>query len=391
MRILETQRFDSKNNNVVHYTDFSLQVGNVLEYYSHAVSLEYEESKSWSRRENQLSSFYKHKFLPKNLKYNWFFLKSLKDTSQYFFLEKDFWASHFVKFRRVSTSNTFFEFAWESSEIVSLICLFSTNAIRAQVDNDCFLPFNQLKTNWINNIKSIVADNALTHYEIESIYRQVSFINKLLEQKDFYKTVKLQLPLVQYYIFGLEEYQKGSLSSKTLLHYFDIIDERTERLSKIYQNRIQWNLKLDLPLLSIRDYIKDSIKCDIMPDLQFALKILSEDDLWKYAIEFIKPTTWYSVWSEISEAIEEMRPSFENDGKISVIVKNPKEEPSMTVVKRVSKYIYGKTWKHTHILWMYPHEQVLINHSDEMQKKRLYDISEKPTFSNVKKIKNHYD
>jgi hypothetical protein len=39
---------------------------------------------------------------------------------------------------------------------------------------------------------------------------------------------------------------------------------------------------------------------------------------------------------------------------------------------------------------MYPHEQVLINHSDVMQKKRLYDISQKPTFSNVKKIRNHY-
>jgi hypothetical protein len=123
-------------------------------------------------------------------------------------LEKDASTSHFVKFRRVHTSDSFFEFVSDTADIVSLVCLFSTNGIRVELDNDSFLPFNQLKFNAINTIKNIVADKCLTHYEIESIYRQLSFINELMEQSSFYNTVRLQLPLVQYYIFGLEEYMR---------------------------------------------------------------------------------------------------------------------------------------------------------------------------------------
>jgi hypothetical protein len=47
--------------------------------------------------------------------------------------------------------------------------------------------------------------------------------------------------------------------------------------------------------LAIKDYIKDAVKAHQMPRLEFALEILSKDDLWKYAIAFIKPTTWYSL------------------------------------------------------------------------------------------------
>jgi hypothetical protein len=107
-------------------------------------------------------------------------------------------------------------------------------------------------------------------------------------------------------------------------------------------------------------------------------------------LEYKTPLSWNKLASDISEVVWEIKSSFENNWNLSVIIKNPKEEGTLNLTKKIARHITRITNIPINILGMYPYEQILLSHSTSMIKKRMYDIIEKPTIKNIKSLKCHY-
>lgn len=232
-------------------------------------------------------------------------------------------------------------------------------------------------------------DNKISMYEIEALYRKVSFMNVLVSNDTNFNRVILNTPRMEYYLFCLDFFAKRFLSKDLLKEWFNVVDKRTDRLNKLTINRLdkRFLVILKSPLEEIRSYMIDKVKAGIVPSLEEAFVILGRDKLWFSVINVKKPISWSDL-AKTAIAVEELRNSFETGGG-TVIVKSPKQEGTFYRAEDIAKRLHSNYKYNFNLFAMYPHERIFIFH-DTPKKTLLSNVSEPMPLTVAKKVISQY-
>lgn len=322
----------------------------------------------------------------------WNWLYQASDNS--YFLElrsKDTWKIQLWKVRSINFWMDPSKMRLCNLDIVVLICLFNANGIVA-ISNDWYkVPFNQMKNISGKWFSSFEIQETLTHYELESIQRLTWWIKEMMKEGTCpYSQVRLNLPITAYFIYWLEEFLKWSIYRETLLILFWKIKERGEKILQSFVKRLPIPVVFDDPLSLIQDYIITSLRNGDKPKLEDVLEILGWDTLWKIILWYRKPKDWNELASDISEVVSEIQYSYNFEGSPSILLKNPKEEWTLNLTKKVARQIERVTGIPMGIIWIYSYEQIYIDNSVPVLKRRMYDVSWIPTIKHAKTITQHY-
>lgn len=387
IKFLETKD-DYENESKIHYKSYEIDLQQTLSYYPFDMKLTKKESSKFIWMKSRISNLQKKWILPSS-HVDWFFLEASKWGGKYIRLLTNEWQQHFVKFRCINTGQVQ-DFENNNIDIVLLSCLFNVDGIISHNhDNTTSLLTSWKKQHW-SKAKEITWTEHITHYELESLYRQLSYINRVSQGETPYNKLHLQFPRIQYYIYAIVKLEEGYFNFDQTKQIFDIIDERVSLLFNLYAQRTSLGVTLDIPMESLKEYFIQSIKNKKNPALEEAITLLSQDKLWSLVLQIEKPSNRYELSWLLSEAVWELRHSFEKNWQLSIIIKNPKEEKSFTLAKTLASEIKKQYGYDFHLIGMYPHEQIVLNHTQNLDRKKMYQVRQKPTYSNAKEIIKHY-
>jgi hypothetical protein len=363
---------------------------NVLTY------LESDRSRNAMRVENRVEELKNKSVLPKETEVKSNFLINKNDGGRFIELETKDNQSYFVKFRTLRIGNP-----QESQEkfetIVTSSCIFGFGGTKAKLQDGHLESFRNghLESSSSPNgetLQRVVgweAEKRISIYELEAISRITSFINSLVSNSTRFNKVVLNTPRVEYYLAGLGLYERGLLSSELFGSWFNLIDERTDRLNKLFKDRVlsQYSVEFRSPLEELRNYIVSQVKSGELVNFEDALEVLSQDKLWFETITVKRPTSWIDL-VETSIAVGELRNSFQT-GESTVVVKSPKQEGAAYLSRDIAKLVYAKYGEDFNLVGMYPHEQIVVSH-DKAVKPLLSHVAEPMSVSSAKKIISLY-
>lgn len=312
-----------------------------------------------------------------------------KDGGKFSGLQLQTGPEFFVKFRSLREGKAT-EKSGEHSVIITSQCIFGANGVKAIFGNDEYASMTQSGTLLDRTIVDIVVEPRISLYELEAMYRVVSFINAVAAEGTTYQKVALTTPLVSYYLYGLNAYEKGILSPELMLKWFDAVDDRSDRISKLISERVTRKLRIELrsPMDGLRQYLRTVVGAGKQPELAQAIRILSDQDaLYRELLEVREPASWLDLSENISISVEELRHSFET-GEGATIVKSPKQETTLLHSAALAKLLLPKGHSFD-LCGMYPHEEVVVSHTSP-KKASLYHIPEAMSTSSAKTIIKHY-
>jgi hypothetical protein len=111
------------------------------------------------------------------------------------------------------------------------------------------------------------------------------------------------------------------------LDLFKQIDERAERVYKLFKTRIKLNAEISFtsPLIQLKPYLTKKISDNQIPMLDEIKHILCDEPVWKSLLLQLNPDSLLSLSKQYAEAVAEIQDSFNENGRTSLILKNPKE------------------------------------------------------------------
>lgn len=295
----------------------------------------------------------------------------------------------FVKFRSLHEGKVT-ERSMKPSVIVTSQCIFGANGVTAMFEDGGYASMTQSGTVLDRRIVDVVVESRISLYELEALYRVVAFINALAMHGTSYQKVLLTTPLVSYYLYGLSAYEQGALSPQLMLKWFDAVDGRSDRISRLVSERVTKKVKVEIcsPLDELRLYLRTVIQAGKQPELSDALSILSNQDaFYRELLEARMPASWLDLSENISISVEELRHSFET-GEGAAIVKSPKQETTLTHSLALAKSLAPRGYSFD-LYGMYLQEQVIVSH-DSPRRASLYHVPEPIATSGAKEIMKHY-
>lgn len=363
---------------------------NILTY------VESDRSRNAMRVENRVEELKGISVLPKETEMKSNFLVNKEDGGRFIELETKDNQSYFVKFRTLRVGNSK-ESRRKSETIVTSSCIFGFGGTKAKLQdghlesfrNGHLESFSSPNGETLQRVVGWEAEKRISVYELEAISRITSFINSLVSNSTRFNKVILNTPRVEYYLAGLGLYERGTLSSDLLGSWFNLIDERTDRLNKLFKDRVSSQYAVDFrsPLEELRNYIVSQVKSGQPVDFEDALEVLSQDKLWLEVIAVKCPTSWIDL-VETSIAVEELRNSFQT-GEDTVVVKSPKQEGTAYLARDIAKLVHAKYGEDFNLVGMYPHEQIVVSH-DTATKPLLSHVEEPMSVSFAKQIISLY-
>jgi len=121
-------------------------------------------------------------------------------------------------------------------------CLFSNQAARyvehdEHLGSSVVLPMDKLPDNPVCDIR---IDDNLTLYEFETALRLGTMIGDVINSlpQATSSQIILDVPRVQYYLYPLDLYVQGRISSALMMKWFAAVDRRSERVKKLLRERI---------------------------------------------------------------------------------------------------------------------------------------------------------
>ncbi len=328
-------------------------------------------------------------YIPKSFQLTNEYLSNTRDGGRFIGLANAEHHDFFVKFRSLIKEPVEIA-AKEHGVIVTSQCIFGAGGVNAVTSKGEKLSMTQSGVSIEHAIVDIEVEERLSLYELEALYRVVSFINALSSNDTNYKKVVVTAPKVSYYLYAFNLFEKGLLSSDLMLKWIEAVDKRSERVTRLIQKRLNKCLDVESrsPLDGIGDYFKQTISQGSQPNLEDAISILrGTDPIYKRLFEFRKPISWIDLAENISISIEELRHAFET-AEGAVIVKSPKQERTFLHTERLADFLFDENHG-VRLLAMYPHEQVVVAHEGS-RKKALYHVKEPATISGAKKVIRRY-
>lgn len=115
-----------------------------------------------------------------------------------------------------------------------------------------------------------------------------------------------------------------------------------------------------------------------------------KDELRSKVLSYQTPSTLIWLCKLFGESIAEIEHTYHNQWSTSLILKNPKEAKYIYRTKEIADYLYDLDWTTINTVWMYLHEQIELNHTNWLDRKKMYQVTQKPTYTNAKNIIKHY-
>ena len=355
---------------------------------------EQEATKPALRVIRRVEELKKINILPEDMVFQDNYLVNDTDQGHFISLKTKEGSDYFVKFRSLQVGGMS-QSLQEFETVATSLCIFGFGATKARFTDGHSEIFRngELISDNTDQSSPIVGwniESKLSAYELETIYRSVSFINALSSENTKYNKVTLNTPLVEYYLVGLDVYANGRLSKKLLLEWFSNVDAKTNRLNKLIEDRLNSNYSVEFrsPLEEIKSYLVSQIESNIVPVFSEALDILRKDKLWEEVLSVKIPKSWTDL-VEIAIAVEELRNCFES-GEGTTIVKSPKQETTAYISREIAILLNKKYGHSFNLLAMYPHERVVVTH-DSPARPLLSHVPEQISTTSAKKIISQYN
>lgn len=269
-------------------------------------------------------------------------------------------------------------------EIISGICLYGGERFLLKTAKGDSISLTGLYFNINEAIECIEVDDSLSVYEVEAIINLSTFINDLARWNASIKTVNVEIPKGQYYLFLADAYEKGCLSHELFQACLDEIDKRYEMIFQAYKKRLNVESvnKID-PLLLVEKYCRDIFETNEGICLNKAKEILSEDELWKKLLSVSDVGGWKDL-GYLSSVYVFLKIGKKEPNKAVLQVDDPIEEKiqikALKVVKSLGELSNYRVWG------IYPVQKVVLNPIHHEDSDLYYCRNIKLSISSIKKI-----
>ncbi len=306
---------------------------------------------------------------------------------------------HFIMARTPLDGRNFSESLQEQKPEVTIVsgpCLFSADAVQAishEGENFALTRRGEIINQTISHIN---VDNNLSLYEAEAISRLSTLIHDLVQNNQHIKHVALNIPEAEYYLFGLEAFEQGHLSSHQLREWFNNVDYRHDRQIKLIKNRIQRGTNVEIyessPLLPVKNYIRIKVLNNELPTFSEAVELLSENnELWRDLFAVSKINNWQDI-IDLSYVYAELEAGEQHGGKptFALVIENPTENKIFANAKKVAIELQKIRSRIFNVVAIYPHELILP--VGDNANRTMYHITETTDdkFSLFRQIVNIY-
>ncbi|WP_158853280.1 hypothetical protein [Saccharothrix deserti] len=242
----------------------------------------------------------------------------------------------------------------DTVSVHSGMCLFSEGALRfwdENGDNPSLL--RHLAEGPTSRLTRITTDDQLSLYEHTSLAhlpRAIADVATALPA-DLPLTVVIDIPRVQYYGYLLDAFRRGLATGELALEWFDLVDARHTRISRLFHDRVQAQLAtacgdrsttvvcpapgLDL----LAEPIRESVSKGVPPRHEDLVDLLagSGDPVWDLLLRLESPTTSTEL-NDASYTVEILRSVaiHQDDGKnLAITVDSYEEFPRREHAQRV--------------------------------------------------------
>lgn len=170
--------------------------------------------------------------------------------------------------------------------LVSGICLFGTSGASV-IDKDGN-KFSLTDPTEVDAIKSQVVKldvhKNLHPYEVDSMLRLTSFLgsfNPALQTE-----LSFHFPRLEYWLYGLTLYEKGLMASKTLLEWFNEVNQRSVAMEAMVRKRVPGNIHMGVisPLTGIEQLILEGVRAGKRGIKDKIVSDLYKDDAWSFLL-----------------------------------------------------------------------------------------------------------
>ena len=235
---------------------------------------------------------------------------------------------------------------------VTGFCLFSSRVLEViGVDGtafDCLAP----RAASINvPLSRIDASADLSIYELESAHRLPWLTTDMISlvPAEIPVTVTIDVPRIQYYLYLLEAFYGGLVAPELMLRWFELVDERSRRVTSLLRHRLRATLPLADTSRRIRLRRAANMACLEVPvrhsvasgkrlDVDQMAELLSADDpIWAMSLAAVGPSGYRDLIN-LSYAVEQVRGGVAHKGDaqpLSIAIDNPSERRACTEARAV--------------------------------------------------------
>jgi hypothetical protein len=220
-------------------------------------------------------------------------------------------------------------------------CLFSYRALRVLGDGDAsFACLSSSAAPIPAPIRRIESSPRLTLYELESACRLPWLTADLvaLLPHGIPATVTIDVPRVQYYLYLLDAFYRGLVSTELMLRWFKLVDERnriaTELLARQLnvamshaRTRRHVSVRQAASMTCLEPLIRHSIHSRVpLTAARMASTLSAHDPMWKLVLSAASPASHREL-IHLSYVVEQLRGALVRDGepRLSIAIDNPGE------------------------------------------------------------------
>lgn len=255
-------------------------------------------------------------------------------------------------------------------KVISGPCLFSAPSVEAidEEGNVHFLTDPSALEGIKHPLVGIKIDERLQPYEVDSILKLTGTMQALdTDRKKV--TIGLNIPMVEYWFYALDAYQKGLISSPLLLDWFDKVKKRAAGIEQLMTNRapkgaeVQKVNPLDFAAETVVRLVERGQK-DIFGSIEFALQTVNPT--WRKLIDLTKPPRFVDL-GYLSYTAAHLITAQEAD-TLPVVIENPEE---VKIIERTQKLIKDFA-PGASVLGIFPHSNAMLKHEPNNGKRFLY-------------------
>lgn len=254
-------------------------------------------------------------------------------------------------------------------KVISGPCLFSAPSVEAtdRAGNVHFLTDPSALDGIKHPIVDIRIDGRLQPYEVDSILKLTGTMHALdTARKEV--AVGLNIPMVEYWFYALDAYQKGLIDGSLLLDWFDQVKKRADGIARLMTARIPSGVSvekispLDFAAESVRRIVERGKK-DIFGNILYVLQATDPD--WKKLIDATDPQRFVDL-GYLSYTAAHLKTAQEDT--LPVVIENPEE---VKIMDRTKELIGGFA-PNAVMLGIFPHSNATLKQEPTNGKRFLY-------------------
>lgn len=248
---------------------------------------------------------------------------------------------------------------FQEIEVINGICLYGNEhfLLRTQAGNVLSLTARNLSIQ--EPICDIWVDDHFSLYEVEAIIGLSSFINELVAHTRNIRTIHVEIPRGQYYLFLAEAYQQNLLSPELFQRCMAAIDTRHERIFQAYRKRLKVaNIQRISSLSTVENYFCERVSRRQPICFRTVQELLGRDPTWQKILA-ISPITRWKELSYLSHTVPFLGVGKKQPHKAVLQVDDPIEEKIRINAARIINQLGDRS---NYRIWgIYPLQRVVLN------------------------------